>query len=70
MPVSLKRAHQEMLADLPDDLPSERRDLCGEAQLGFEDGGPDVQLDFQEPVFSARRGGMFVRHPRAAGSMG
>jgi hypothetical protein len=70
MPVSLKRALQEMLADQPDDLVSERGDPCGEALLSFEDGASDVALDIRERVFSAHRRGMFVEHPDAAGSMG
>ena len=35
MAVSLKRALMEILTDWPDDLPPERRDACGEVELGF-----------------------------------
>jgi uracil-DNA glycosylase len=66
MPVSLKRALQEILADWPQDLSSEWRDLIGEVQLGFEGVDPDLALEYWEPVFPVRRGKTLPGMPRDA----
>ena len=66
MPVSLKRVLQEILAGWPEDLPSNWRDLCGGVQLGFEEVDADLDLEFWEPVFPARRGRTFPGMPAGA----
>lgn len=66
MPVSLKRALQEILADWRDDLPSEWRSICSGVQLGFEEIDPALELEFWEPVFPARRARRFPGAPAGA----
>jgi hypothetical protein len=38
----------ETLTDWPDDLPPERRDACGEVELGFGDADPRLKLEFRQ----------------------
>jgi uracil-DNA glycosylase len=66
MPVSLKQALREMLADWSADLPSDWRDACGDVQLGFDDIDPALTLEFWEPVFPVRRGATFPGMPAGA----
>jgi uracil-DNA glycosylase len=66
MPVSLRGALQEILADWPDDLPPEWRALCGEVALGFADVDPELELEPWEPVFPPRRGRIFPGMPAGA----
>ena len=66
MPVSLKSALTEILADWREDLPSDWRELCSGVQLGFADVDPNLELEFWEPVFPARRGKVFPGMPQGA----
>lgn len=66
MPVSLKRALEEILLDWPDDLASDWRAICGEVRLGFEEIDADLALEFWEPIFPVRRGRIFPGMPAAA----
>jgi uracil-DNA glycosylase len=66
MAVSLKCALMEILTDWPDGRPSERRDACGEAEFGFGNADPQVEREFWEPVFPARRGRNFPGMPVGA----
>lgn len=66
MPISLEHALRELLADWPADLPLDWRGFCGDVRLGFEDVDPDLQLEFWEPIFPARRGKIFPGMPAGA----
>lgn len=66
MPVSLKSALTEILADWRDDLPSDWRALCADVRLGLDEIDPDLQLEYWEPVFPARRGRLFPGMPAGA----
>src|SRR5579864_8699560 len=66
MPVSLKEALREILADWPDDLPPAWRALCGGVRLGFDDVDADLELEYWEPVFPPRRGKVFPGMPAGA----
>jgi uracil-DNA glycosylase len=66
MPVSLKDAMAEILAGWWNDLPSDWGRLCSNVRLGFDEIDPDLQLEYWEPVFPARRGRLFPGMPAGA----
>jgi uracil-DNA glycosylase len=66
MPLPLKDAMREVLADWPEDLDPAWRAAIGETDLGFEAIDPGLTLEPWEPVFPVRRGKQFPGAPRGA----
>jgi uracil-DNA glycosylase len=66
MPVSLRRALEEILAGWQDDLPTPWRAVGERTKLAFEDVDPDLKLEYWEPVFPVRRGKTFPGMPGGA----